>query len=70
MRERTTFSLILVGLLWVVVAITNCLMIYGNTVGVLHLLTLTLSSLLAGLFFGQAIQKIRARRAEKKDAQS
>ena len=68
MKERNAFRLTLIGLLWVVIAVVDAVMMYQNTARVVHLLSFGLASLLAGMFFGQAIQKIRSGRTETKSA--
>jgi MFS-type transporter involved in bile tolerance (Atg22 family) len=59
MRERKPFALILMGVVWLIIAAIWGYTLYTKVEHVPNLLTYGLCTLLAGLFFGRAIQKMR-----------
>lgn len=63
-RERSSVVLILVGILWLAIAVVWATQLYNPPwVRIPAILTYGLSSLIAGLFIGRVIQKIATRKA-------
>jgi hypothetical protein len=62
MREQKPFALILIGVIWLICAAIWGYTLYTQLLHVPNLLTYGLSAMLAGMFFGRAIQKMRARK--------
>jgi hypothetical protein len=65
MRERNTATLFLLGVIWLVMAVCWGYAIYNTVVRVPQILTFGLGSMLAGLFIGRGIQKMRDKHAAK-----
>jgi len=65
-RERSSFILLLLGVLWLAIAAVWGYTLYTQLLHLPNLLTYGLSALLAGMFIGRGIQQMRANRAAKR----
>ncbi|HEY3294103.1 MAG TPA: hypothetical protein VGL38_01555 [bacterium] len=65
-HERNTGVLILIGVLWLGIAVVWGIQVYGITQGRMPvILTYGMSALIAGLFLGRAMQKFRTLKPPK-----
>jgi hypothetical protein len=68
MRERSTTALFLVGILWLIMAVSFGITLYQAYGHIPQMLSYGLGCMLTGLFLGRAIQQWRMNRMAKKEA--
>lgn len=68
MRERSTTGLFLVGILWLILAVSFGITLYQAYGHIAQMLSYGLGCMLTGLFLGRAIQQWRMKKAAKQES--
>jgi hypothetical protein len=63
-REKSSFVLVLIGVVWLAVGVLWAISMIGATVRVVPIIGFGADALVAGLFFGRAIQRVRDRKTQ------